>query len=71
MSTALAIRNGKSHSDHPRNFKLISKFSSIRPVFPDYDYLSISYDYGTTNTMFNPMFISFLVNMLQFIKVIT
>ena len=33
----------QSRSGHPRNFKLISKFSKMRPVFPDY--LSVSYDY--------------------------
>ena len=32
---------------HPQNFKVISKFSQIRPVFPDY--LSVSYDYALTN----------------------
>ena len=31
---------------HSQNFKLISKFSHMRPVFPDY--LSVSYDYGKT-----------------------
>ena len=36
----------QSHSNHPQNFKLISKFSYMRPVFPDY--LSASYDYGYT-----------------------
>ena len=36
----------QSCSGHPRNFKLISKFSYVWPVFPDY--LSISYDYGST-----------------------
>ena len=34
----------QSRSSHPGNFKLISKFSQMRPVFPDY--LSVSYDYG-------------------------
>ena len=33
----------QSSPSHPRNFKLISKFSYMRPVFPDY--LSVSYDY--------------------------
>ena len=32
----------QSSPGHPRNFKLISKFSYMRPVFPDY--LSVSYD---------------------------
>ena len=34
----------QSRPGHPRNFKLMSKFSYMRPVFPDY--LSFSYDYG-------------------------
>ena len=34
----------QSCSSHPQNFKLISKFSLIWPIFPDY--LSFSYDYG-------------------------
>ena len=36
----------QSRLGHSRNFKLISKFSHMRPVFPDY--LSISYDSGKT-----------------------
>ena len=35
----------KSPWGHPRNFKLISKFSYMRSVFPDY--LSVYYDYDT------------------------
>ena len=34
----------QSRPGHARNFKLISKFSYMRPVFPDY--LSVSYDYA-------------------------
>ena len=37
----------QSRCGHPQNFKVISKFSQIRPVFPDY--LSVSYDYALTN----------------------
>ena len=33
----------QSRPGHPQNFKLISKSSYMRPVFPDY--LSVSYDY--------------------------
>ena len=36
----------QSRSGHPRNFNLMSKFSYMRPVFPDY--LSFSYDYDRT-----------------------
>ena len=35
----------QSHPSHPRKFKLISNFSYMRPVFPDY--LSVCYDYGS------------------------
>ena len=37
----------QSRPGHPQNFKLISKFSYMRPVFPDY--LSVSYDYALHN----------------------
>ena len=36
----------QSRPGHPQNFKLISKSSYMRPVFPDY--LSVSYDYEIT-----------------------
>ena len=36
----------QSHPGYLRNFKLISKFSYMPPVFPDY--LPVSYDYGST-----------------------
>ena len=39
----------QSRSAHPRNFKLISKFNQIRPIFPDY--LSVSYEYGISDIL--------------------
>ena len=44
----------QSHSGHPRNFKLISNFSYMRPLFPDY--LSISYDYARIKALANSLF---------------
>ena len=41
------LRLMQSRSGQPRNFKLISEFSWIRPVFPDY--LSVSYDYDCSH----------------------
>ena len=40
----------QSRPDHPKNSKLISKFSYMRPVF--LDYLSVSYDYGELYLIF-------------------
>ena len=48
----------KSRPGHPWNFNLISKFSSMQPVFPDY--LSVSYDYVFTDHFFPLDFFLFI-----------
>ena len=48
----------KSRPGHPWNFNLISKFSYMQPVFPDY--LSVSYDYVFTDHFFPLDFFLFI-----------